>query len=183
MGLISSTISDGFKLVVLAVRALLDQQRSFSAVLTRIQTPAPLPSSHPTVSAWQEPAHPFPTLPLPDEVVDVLIIGSGITGTAIAHELLGAPETAGMRIALVDARGVCSGATVRSASSSFAPGSHMRTGQERRARQVRTVRGVRAPAEALRRERLRGHRALPPPAPRRAPPVRTEPRAGGRRAQ
>jgi hypothetical protein len=102
-----------YALLRLTIVSLLEQQRAFSAVLKRIDTPALPPISNPTQSAWQDHPDPeFPEKPLPDEVVDVLIIGSGITGASVARELLSSDEGKDMRIAMVDARGVCSGATV-----------------------------------------------------------------------
>ncbi|KAE8157277.1 FAD dependent oxidoreductase-domain-containing protein [Aspergillus tamarii] len=54
-----------------------------------IQDPG-IPVSAPTVSAWQEPAHPIATIQsdeLPQRT-DFAIIGSGITGTSVAKTLL-----------------------------------------------------------------------------------------------
>jgi hypothetical protein len=105
-------ISSFFGVVRLAVLSLLEQHRDFAIVLDRVRAPALPPNPHPTKSAWQEPAHPFPDVPLPDEVVDVLIIGSGITGASVARELLTSKDGQSMRVAMVDAREICSGATV-----------------------------------------------------------------------
>lgn len=75
-----------------------------------------LPVSQPTKSRWQEPPHPTvataqsPKLP---EEVDVAIIGSGITGCSVAYALLGAAESPGLRICVLEARGAVSGATGR----------------------------------------------------------------------
>jgi hypothetical protein len=96
----------------LVVTSLLEQHHAFSKVLERIQTPAIPPSPNPTSSAWQEPPHPFPDVRLPDTIVDVLIIGSGITGASVAHELLSSENSKDWRVVMADSRGVCSGATV-----------------------------------------------------------------------
>jgi hypothetical protein len=105
-------ISSFFGVVRLAVLSLLEQHRDFSVVLDRVRAPALPPNPHPTKSAWQEPAHPFPDVPLPDEVIDVLIIGSGITGASVVRELLTLKDGRSMRVAMADAREICSGATV-----------------------------------------------------------------------
>ncbi|EUC62441.1 FAD-dependent oxidoreductase, putative [Rhizoctonia solani AG-3 Rhs1AP] len=47
------------------------------------------------------------------ERTDILIIGSGITGTLVARALLEHPKTSDLRIVIVEARDVCSGATGR----------------------------------------------------------------------
>ncbi|KXS93958.1 hypothetical protein AC579_7565 [Pseudocercospora musae] len=73
-----------------------------------------LPVKKPTQSYWQQP----PTRPLADlqssklpDNVDVVIIGSGITGCSVARQLLS--QDGGLRIAMLDARQICSGATGR----------------------------------------------------------------------
>lgn len=73
-----------------------------------------LPSPNPTQAAWQEPPHPTvsnaqsPELP---KETDVAIIGSGITGTAVAHYLLN--HGGDLRVTMVEARTAVSGATGR----------------------------------------------------------------------
>ncbi|KXT06277.1 hypothetical protein AC578_9106 [Pseudocercospora eumusae] len=73
-----------------------------------------LPAEISTRSYWQQP----PTRPLADlqssklpNNVDVVIIGSGITGCSVARQLLA--QDAGLHIAMLDARQICSGATGR----------------------------------------------------------------------
>jgi glycine/D-amino acid oxidase-like deaminating enzyme len=73
-----------------------------------------LPVDNPTISYWQIP----PTKDVaehqsdhPPTEVDVVIIGSGITGTSVARHLL--KEQPDLRIAMVEAREACSGATGR----------------------------------------------------------------------
>jgi hypothetical protein len=56
---------------------------------------------------------------IPSEEVDVVIIGSGITGAAAAyHFSTSRPE---LQIALLDARGICTGATGRNGGHMCAP--------------------------------------------------------------
>lgn len=88
---------------------------SLSPLLKRIHSDPARPSSNPTKSFWLSHPHPHvathqsPDLP---SRVDVVVIGSGITGTAVAKTLL---ETApsSLRVAMLDAREACSGATGR----------------------------------------------------------------------
>jgi glycine/D-amino acid oxidase-like deaminating enzyme len=74
-----------------------------------------LPRKDPTVSYWQLPPnehvadHKSHRLP---EQADVIIIGSGITGTSVAWHLL-RNSTSPPRIAMLEARQACSGATGR----------------------------------------------------------------------
>ncbi|KAH8432428.1 NAD(P)/FAD-dependent oxidoreductase [Aspergillus melleus] len=78
-----------------------------------------LPMEDPNISYWQLPPHPdvadrqSPKLP---SDVDVLIIGSGITGTAVARWLLrDSSQSQPLRVAMIEARQSCSGATGRNA--------------------------------------------------------------------
>ncbi|EME80288.1 uncharacterized protein MYCFIDRAFT_86840 [Pseudocercospora fijiensis CIRAD86] len=73
-----------------------------------------LPVENSTRSYWQQP----PTRPLADlqssklpRNVDVVIIGSGITGCSVARQLL--MQAHDLHIAMLDARQICSGATGR----------------------------------------------------------------------
>jgi hypothetical protein len=72
-----------------------------------------LPNHNPTESYWQHVPHPLseiqsPTLP---DNTDIVVIGSGITGTSVAKFLLeGRPDT---NVTILEARTLCSGATGR----------------------------------------------------------------------
>ncbi|KAJ5121966.1 hypothetical protein N7476_005442, partial [Penicillium atrosanguineum] len=81
-----------------------------------INRPPGLPSPHPTVSAWQEPPHPTvgstQSAMLPTEV-DIVIIGSGVTGCGVAHTLLNHPDASQLRVTMLEARNAVSGATGR----------------------------------------------------------------------
>ncbi|KZT23022.1 DAO-domain-containing protein [Neolentinus lepideus HHB14362 ss-1] len=87
----------------------------FRSVQARIKASPGLPVTSPTASSWQTPASPLrsyqsPTLPAE---VDILIIGSGITGCAVARTILRQPKSRDLRVTIVDAREICSGATGR----------------------------------------------------------------------
>lgn len=81
-----------------------------------ILLPPGLPKPQPTTAAWQEPPHPTvadaqsPTLP---DTVDIIIIGSGITGCAVASTLLSDGREPDLRVTILEARQTCSGATGR----------------------------------------------------------------------
>jgi glycine/D-amino acid oxidase-like deaminating enzyme len=81
----------------------------------RAAIPVTLPRPRPTVSYWQDP----PDADIADyiseqnvpETADIVIVGSGITGTSIAYGLL--KDQAAGKIVMVEARQACSGATGR----------------------------------------------------------------------
>jgi hypothetical protein len=79
-----------------------------------VQDPgAPVPN--PTISAWQEPAHPLATTQseyLPERV-DIAIIGSGITGCSAAKTVLESDLGLDKRVAVFEARSLTTGATSR----------------------------------------------------------------------
>jgi hypothetical protein len=76
--------------------------------------PVTLPRANPTISYWQDPpdaiANLRTTAELP-ESADVVIIGSGITGTSIAFDIL--QRNGSARVVMLEARQACSGATGR----------------------------------------------------------------------
>lgn len=88
----------------------------------RAQIPVSLPRENPTVSYWQDPpsylADARTTADLPEKA-DIVIIGSGITGAAIAWNLLGSDAEAKdgdsipPSVVMLEARTACSGATGR----------------------------------------------------------------------
>lgn len=68
--------------------------------------------TNPTVSQWQLPPNESFQAPvdLPEQR-DLIVIGSGVTGCSVAWHLLHHSDT--LKVAVVDARGICSGATGR----------------------------------------------------------------------
>lgn len=102
-----------------AIKTLLVLNRTFEALITRVHQGASLPCRDPTHSYWLEDP-PFPNLvdikfeDLPDQT-DVIIIGSGITGAAVARSLLheSRRKNRHITITVLKARDICSGATGR----------------------------------------------------------------------
>ncbi|KAI9452178.1 FAD dependent oxidoreductase [Lactarius psammicola] len=106
------------KLVFGLVRQLDAEHR---AVKERIDNPE-LPVDRPTIPFWTVPPAELPInndASLPSHV-DILIIGSGITGVSCTRTLLrhGPP---GLRVLILEARDVCSGATARNGGHINAP--------------------------------------------------------------
>ncbi|KAH8666012.1 FAD dependent oxidoreductase-domain-containing protein [Tricladium varicosporioides] len=85
----------------------------------RAKLPVSLPRINPTTSYWQDPpdAHLSNYLSsesLPGQVVDTVVIGSGISGAAIAWNILdGDDGQRKQRVVMLEARTACSGATGR----------------------------------------------------------------------
>lgn len=78
------------------------------------------PTNIPTESFWQSELHPLANhqSPWPSEPVDVVVIGSGITGVNVARNLL--LKWPDCSLVLIEARSLCSGATGRN-------GGHIKT--------------------------------------------------------
>ncbi|SLM35410.1 FAD dependent oxidoreductase [Lasallia pustulata] len=80
----------------------------------RVAIPPGLPLPNPTTSYWQHPPSPLASYRSTNDLpcsTDVVIIGSGITGTLLAHNLLDQPSPPS--IVMLEARTACSGATGR----------------------------------------------------------------------
>src|SRR5271155_2588207 len=80
-----------------------------------------LPLPNPTKSSWLIPPDPLhnhrSSKFLPTDVLDVVIIGSGFSGTSVAWHLLHDKDrNANLKILMLEARDVCSGATGRNGS-------------------------------------------------------------------
>ncbi|KAH7398576.1 FAD dependent oxidoreductase-like protein [Pyrenochaeta sp. MPI-SDFR-AT-0127] len=93
----------------------------------RAHIPVGPPVANPLPSYWQDPKSPLanviePETDKPTEPYDYAIIGSGISGTMIAHNLLNTHPTA--RVVMLEAREICSGATGRN-------GGHTKAGSYR----------------------------------------------------
>jgi hypothetical protein len=87
----------------------------------RAALPVTLPRANPTISYWQDP----PDTEITDyssseqvlEAADTLIVGSGITGSLVAWNLLQSQGNG--RVVMLEARQACSGATGRNGNSSL----------------------------------------------------------------
>ena len=103
-----------FARIKLVVDLICQLNAEYRVVKERIAGSPDLPVYRPTVSFWTVPSAQLPIdndAPLPSQV-DVLVIGSGITGVSCTRTLLryGPP---GLRVLILEARDVCSGATGR----------------------------------------------------------------------
>lgn len=80
----------------------------------RAAIPVTLPRDNPTQSYWQDPPDEIADLRTTENLpanADVVIIGSGITGAAVAWNLLDVEKPP--NIVMLEARQACSGATGR----------------------------------------------------------------------
>ena len=108
------TIVSKVKVLRIAVKQVLELSSSFERLQKRIQTDPGLPVRNPTRPFWHDVPSPIANhIPakLP-EYVDVVIIGSGITGASTAHTLFheGGED---LSVLMLEARETCSGATGR----------------------------------------------------------------------
>ncbi|KAI8983275.1 nucleotide-binding domain-containing protein [Trametes punicea] len=95
-------------------QALAQLKKTYDLLYRRLETSPGLPVPNPTQSLWTFPPAPIPsgTEPphLPD-YADIVVIGSGITGASVVYNLLAREQ--GLKIVMLEAREVCSGATGR----------------------------------------------------------------------
>ncbi|CZR54658.1 uncharacterized protein PAC_04542 [Phialocephala subalpina] len=126
MGGIISSLHQTYRIIILAIAELRKSDAQFTAVITRINAGPGLPRSKSTKPFWLND-------PLFSELVniqsprlptnaDIVIIGSGITGAAIAWTLVQQCHRLGLKkkIVVVEARELSSGATGRN-------GGHIKT--------------------------------------------------------
>ncbi|KAG6874130.1 hypothetical protein C0995_005546 [Termitomyces sp. Mi166 len=110
----------------LLIRTLLRALRLFSPsldrFLTRLSSSPGLPVSTPTEAYWQLPRAPIAEWGKDEDIpeyADVVVLGSGITGTAVVRTLLdwcrdnNHDERKEVRVVMLEAREACSGATGR----------------------------------------------------------------------
>ena len=89
---------------------------TYNSLKKKLDASPGLPVPNPTLPLWTIPAANIPgvgSAEVPPERADVVVIGSGITGTSFAYNAL-AREGA-LDVVMLEAREVCSGATGRSA--------------------------------------------------------------------
>lgn len=121
MGNIISALAGVAKSIKSIISVLRSISADYNALLARVNSPPGLPVDSPTESYWLD-QPPFPELvnaqsPVFPEEADVVIIGSGITGAAVArtilHEWRRKGEGDNKRVVVLEARQICSGATGR----------------------------------------------------------------------
>src|ERR1700730_14450779 len=99
--------------VRLAVREFLALIASYQGVAKRLQVSPGIPVPNPTLSFWTIPNSPIAKhlSDLPSHA-DIIILGSGITGTSFARTVLDHGSNP-LQIVMLDARDACSGASGR----------------------------------------------------------------------
>lgn len=110
-----------FRSIRTLISILRELANDWSKVAARMRSAPGFPAAHPTLAQWQDDP-PFPELVDiqtpggPPPTADIVIIGSGISGVAIARtalrELRRKGQT-GSRVVVLEARQLCSGATGR----------------------------------------------------------------------
>jgi hypothetical protein len=101
-----------------AVQTFIQLSRDYHTLLARISQSPEIPSFPTTSPHWPETVPEVARLlhasetPLPEHT-DIAIIGSGLTGTLIARVLLEHPNASDLKIVILEARDVCTGATGR----------------------------------------------------------------------
>ncbi|KAF5611831.1 FAD dependent oxidoreductase [Fusarium subglutinans] len=116
MGSIISTLKSTASAISAGLRTVLTLHKQFSSLLERASSEPGFPVPKPTKSYWLDDP-PFPALcdiqddKLPSEV-DIVVIGSGITGAAVTKSLLELSNSS-LRVVVCEARQLCSGATGR----------------------------------------------------------------------
>ncbi|KAK6225420.1 FAD dependent oxidoreductase [Colletotrichum tabaci] len=124
MGSVLSAIRSATKTVGAVARLLLDLNRQYQALLARVNAAPGMPHDRPSSPYWLDDP-PFPELVgMRSETLareaDVVVIGSGITGVAVARGLFAAAAATdadeagdGPKVVVLDARALCAGATGR----------------------------------------------------------------------
>ncbi|EPQ61158.1 DAO-domain-containing protein [Gloeophyllum trabeum ATCC 11539] len=101
----------------LAWKELVRLVHIYDDVYKRLQASPGVPdTSNPTTrSFWTVPESPISTHILKElpEYADIVIVGSGITGTSVAYNVLDFVPTGSLTIVMLEAREACSGATAR----------------------------------------------------------------------
>jgi hypothetical protein len=125
MGLIYSTLRTSYLSIKGLIEVIASLNAEFSALRARISQSPGIPGLNPTISFWEQDP-PYPNLVNMQSSVllteaEIVIIGSGITGAAVAKTILeewtrgqaGKGVEDGRKIVVLEAREFCSGATGR----------------------------------------------------------------------
>lgn len=109
LGLRMGSVFSRAKIILGAVFLL---NKALDTLNKRLKESPGLPVPNPTTPLWTIPKAPISSegKALPS-YADVIVIGSGITGASVAYHAL--KRDAGLRVVIVEAREVCSGATGR----------------------------------------------------------------------
>lgn len=111
-------MGNAISLVRLALADFINTFQQYHVVRERLDLSPGLPVDNPSRSFWMYPPSPIAKhcSELPD-YADVVVIGSGITGTSVVRRLLEGCKEAGavesVRVVMLEARDACSGATGR----------------------------------------------------------------------
>jgi hypothetical protein len=100
----------------LSVAALRTLAATYEELARRAERVAGLPVDNPSRPYWTIPLSPIAKEGAHDQLpyqADVVIIGTGITGTSIARALLRTERPSPIKVVMLEARDVCSGATAR----------------------------------------------------------------------
>jgi hypothetical protein len=120
MGSAISAVAGVFKTLKTAIGVLRTLSKDYNDLLARANADPGLPVPNPTAPYWlDDPPYPgltdiqSPTLP---DDADIVVIGSGIAGAAVAWSVLHECQARGQRaprVVVLEARQLCSGATGR----------------------------------------------------------------------
>ncbi|KAI9065775.1 FAD dependent oxidoreductase [Trametes sanguinea] len=97
----------------LIIQALAQLRKTYDLLQKRLQESPGLPVPNPTQPLWTCPPAHIPSDSATDlpEYADIVVIGSGITGTSVVYNILSREQR--LKIVMLEAREVCSGATGR----------------------------------------------------------------------
>ncbi|KAJ7247630.1 FAD dependent oxidoreductase [Mycena haematopus] len=102
----------------LALRSLREIQAVYEELNKRVEQSPGIPVPEPSTPYWAIPPSPIAQHGSSDATLlpsraDIVIIGSGVTGAAVARTMLGFKPEGSMQIVMLEARDTCSGATGR----------------------------------------------------------------------
>jgi hypothetical protein len=121
MGAVLSILQNAFRVLIATASLLKALSTEFNQALKRASQSPGLPNPEPAQTYWLDDP-PYPELvhvssPKLPQTADVVIIGSGIAGAAVARSLLHERRRRNTRtnekVVVLDARQLCSGATAR----------------------------------------------------------------------
>ena len=93
------------------IGAVYHLNRLLDVISERLKKSPGIPVPNPGLPFWTVPKAEIPTIEELPDTVDIVIIGTGITGTSFAYNLF--QNEPSLSVIMLDARDVCSGATGR----------------------------------------------------------------------